>query len=75
MQDLIAFNERERAREMPYFGQELVVKAAAKGTLADAAYKKRARPVSTRRARGGSTRCSPSTGSTRSSRRRRVRPG
>jgi len=31
--DLIAFNERERAREMPYFGQELFVRAEAKGPL------------------------------------------
>ena len=33
LQDLIAFNEREQAREMPYFGQELFVRAEAKGGL------------------------------------------
>jgi amidase len=31
--DLIAFNEREKAREMPYFGQELFLRAEAKGGL------------------------------------------
>jgi amidase len=30
---LIAFNEQERAREMPYFGQELFIRAQAKGPL------------------------------------------
>jgi amidase len=38
--DVIAFNERERGREMPYFGQELFVQAEAKGGLGDAAYRK-----------------------------------
>jgi amidase len=38
--ELIAFNERHCAREMPFFGQELLERAAAKGTLADAAYRK-----------------------------------
>lgn len=33
LKDLIAFNERERAREMPYFGQELFIRAEAKGPL------------------------------------------
>jgi amidase len=37
--DLIAFNERERAREMPYFGQEIFVSAEAKGPLTDQAYR------------------------------------
>jgi amidase len=31
--DLIAFNEREKKREMPYFGQELFLRAQAKGGL------------------------------------------
>ena len=31
--DLIAFNEREKARAMPYFGQELFLRAEAKGGL------------------------------------------
>jgi amidase len=38
--DVIAFNERERVREMPYFGQELFVQAEAKGPLTSPAYRK-----------------------------------
>jgi len=37
--DAIAFNEREREREMPYFGQELFVQAEAKGPLTSPAYR------------------------------------
>jgi len=37
--DLIAFDERERAREMPWFGQELFEMAAKKGGLDDQAYR------------------------------------
>jgi amidase len=37
--DLIAFNDRNREREMPYFGQEIVTMAAAKGPLTTPAYK------------------------------------
>jgi amidase len=37
--DLIAFNEAHRDREMPYFGQELFVRAQAKGPLTEAAYR------------------------------------
>ena len=36
--DVIAFNERHAAREMPWFGQELFIKAQAKGPLTDAEY-------------------------------------
>jgi amidase len=36
--DLIAFNERERAREMPYFGQEIFTLAEAKGPLTEKEY-------------------------------------
>jgi amidase len=36
--DLIAFNEREKARELLYFGQELFEGAEAKGPLTDQAY-------------------------------------
>jgi amidase len=36
--DLIAFNERERAREMPYFGQEIFELAEAKGPLSEQEY-------------------------------------
>jgi amidase len=36
--DVIAFNEAHRAEEMPYFGQDLFVKAQAKGPLTDLAY-------------------------------------
>ena len=37
--DVIAFNERNATREMPWFAQELFVKAQAKGPLSDAEYK------------------------------------
>jgi amidase len=37
--DLIAFNEANRDREMPYFGQELFEMAEAKGPLSDPAYR------------------------------------
>ena len=40
LKELIAFNERNRDREMPYFGQELFVRAEAKGPLTDPAYLK-----------------------------------
>ncbi|HEX8721777.1 MAG TPA: amidase [Pyrinomonadaceae bacterium] len=40
LKDLIDFNERNRDREMPYFGQELFVRAEAKGPLTDPAYLK-----------------------------------
>jgi amidase len=33
LDELIAFNERERAREMPYFGQELLLRAQGKAPL------------------------------------------
>ncbi len=36
--DLIAFDEREASREMPYFGQELFVQAEKKGPLTSAPY-------------------------------------
>jgi amidase len=37
--ELMAFNEARRAEELPYFGQELFAKAAAKGPLTDKAYR------------------------------------
>jgi amidase len=37
--DVIAFNEREHDREMPYFGQELFARAEAKGPLTAPAYR------------------------------------
>lgn len=40
MEELIAFNEQNRARVMPYFGQEQMLKAQAKGPLDEAAYRK-----------------------------------
>src|SRR3954470_24808850 len=33
LNDLIAFNTREREREIPYFAQEILIRAAAKGPL------------------------------------------
>jgi len=38
LQELIAFNEKNRDREMPFFGQELFMQAQAKGPLTDPAY-------------------------------------
>jgi amidase len=38
--DVIAFNEREKEREMPFFGQELFLRAQKKGPLTEAAYKR-----------------------------------
>jgi amidase len=40
LKDLIDFNERNRDREMPFFGQELFTRAEAKGPLTDPAYLK-----------------------------------
>jgi amidase len=37
--DLIAFNEREKATEMPYFNQETFIKAQAKGSLKSKEYR------------------------------------
>jgi amidase len=38
--EVIAFNERERDRVMPYFGQETLIKAEAKGPLTSRAYRR-----------------------------------
>ena len=40
LSDLIAFNTREKDREMPFFGQEIFVMANKKGPLTDPAYKR-----------------------------------
>ncbi|GAC1446042.1 MAG: hypothetical protein NVSMB56_01420 [Pyrinomonadaceae bacterium] len=40
LKELIAFNEKNRAREMPYFGQELFMQAEAKAGLNSDDYKK-----------------------------------
>jgi amidase len=37
--DLIDFNNKNAAKEMPFFGQELFIQAQAKGDLSEAAYK------------------------------------
>jgi amidase len=39
LQDLIAYNEKEAAREMPFFGQELFVSAQKKGPLTSPQYR------------------------------------
>ena len=36
--DVIAFNERHAAQELPFFGQDLFIKAQAKGPLTEGAY-------------------------------------
>lgn len=38
LKDVIAFNEREKARVMPFFGQETMLLAEAKGPLTEKAY-------------------------------------
>src|SRR5712671_921984 len=38
LKDIIDFNERNRQKEMPYFGQDLFIKAEAKGPLTEKAY-------------------------------------
>jgi amidase len=38
LQDIIDFNDRNRQKEMPYFGQDLFLKAQTKGPLTDKAY-------------------------------------
>jgi amidase len=40
LKEIIDFNEKNRDREMPYFGQDIMVKAQAKGPLTDRAYLK-----------------------------------
>ncbi len=39
LKDLIDFNEKNRDKEMPYFGQEIFLKAEAKGPLTEKAYR------------------------------------
>lgn len=39
LKELIEFNEREKDREMPYFGQELFIQSEEKGPLTDKAYR------------------------------------
>ncbi len=38
LKDIIDFNDRNREKEMPYFGQDLFLKAQSKGALADKEY-------------------------------------
>jgi amidase len=38
LEDIIAFNEHNRPKEMPYFGQDLFIKSQAKGPLTDKQY-------------------------------------
>lgn len=38
LKDIIEYNERNRDREMPYFGQDLFLKAESKGPLTEQAY-------------------------------------
>src|SRR3989442_2961348 len=40
LKEIIEFNEKNRDKEMPYFGQDLFTKAEAKGPLTDKAYLK-----------------------------------
>jgi amidase len=52
LDDVIAFNDKNKDREMPWFGQDLFIKAQAKGPLTDEAYVKAAEK-SRRLARAG----------------------
>jgi amidase len=38
LKEIIAFNEKNREKEMPYFGQDMFIKAEAKGPLTDKEY-------------------------------------
>jgi amidase len=38
LKDIVEFNDRNRQKEMPYFGQDLFLKAAAKGPLTEKEY-------------------------------------
>ena len=38
LEEIIVFNEENRAAEMPYFGQELFIQAQAKGSLTESEY-------------------------------------
>jgi len=38
LKDIIEFNEKNRAKEMPYFGQDVFIKAEAKGSLSEKEY-------------------------------------
>jgi amidase len=38
LEEIIAFNERNREKEMPYFGQDILIKAQAKGPLTTKEY-------------------------------------
>ena len=40
LDELIAFNDREKAREMPFFGQEILLMAQKKGPLTSPAYRR-----------------------------------
>jgi amidase len=39
LKDIIAFNDKNAGREMPYFGQDLMIKAEAKGPLSSKSYR------------------------------------
>ena len=39
LKDVIEFNEKNRDREMPYFGQDIMIRAQAKGPLTSKAYR------------------------------------
>jgi amidase len=40
LKEVIEFNERNREKEMPYFGQDIMIRAEAKGPLTSPDYKK-----------------------------------
>ncbi len=76
LKDIIDFNDRNRQKEMPYFGQDLFLKAEGKGSLADKEYLDAAGQESSTRAGGRHRRAhGASFSSTPSSRPPEARPG
>lgn len=53
LKELIAFNEREKDREMPFFGQETLIASEAKGPLTSPAYLKALATCQARSRAGG----------------------
>ena len=53
LDELIAFNEKHREREMPFFGQEILLMAAKKGPLTSPAYRKALATCQARARAGG----------------------
>ena len=76
LEEIIEFNEAHRERVMPFFGQERMIKAQAKGPLTEERYLKAlAAQSAAARARKASMPCSSNTAWRRSWRPPAARPG